>query len=185
MEQNSFMTPEEVKNIGFKGYGENIQISRYARFYGAEDMEIGSHVRIDDFCILSGRITLMDHIHISAYCALYGGKAGIFMEDCSGLSARCTVYAASDDFSGGCIANAMAPSELRHVVEAPVHLERYVQAGSGTVILPGAVLKEGSAIGSMSLVNSTLEGWGIYAGVPCRFLKQRKKIEPKLLLASG
>ncbi len=97
--QSSFYTAEELKQIGFKSYGNNVLISRFANFYAQEKMEFGNHVRIDDFCILSGNIKLGNYIHISAYTALYG-KFGIEIEDFSGLSARCIVYSATDDFSG-------------------------------------------------------------------------------------
>ena len=61
---------------------------------------MGSNVRIDAFCILSGEIQLSNYIHISAYATLYGRNAGIIMEDYSGLSVKCSVYAVTDDFSG-------------------------------------------------------------------------------------
>ena len=47
--------------------------------------------------------------------------------------------------------------------------------GSGSVILPGVSLGEGVALGAMSLVNKSLEAWGIYAGQPAVWLKNRDK----------
>jgi len=96
---DSFYSPEELKAIGFKSYGENMLISRNAQFYGAENISMGDHVRIDDFCILSGNITIGSYVHISAYCGLYG-KFGIVMEDYTGLSPRCLLFSGSDDFEG-------------------------------------------------------------------------------------
>ena len=49
----SFYSEKELLSIGFKSYGINVLISRYARFYRPENIVIGDHVRIDDFCILS------------------------------------------------------------------------------------------------------------------------------------
>lgn len=45
----SFYSEEELLSIGFKSYGINVLISRYARFYRPENIVIGDHVRIDDF----------------------------------------------------------------------------------------------------------------------------------------
>ncbi len=45
---NSFYTLEEIQEIKFKSVGTNVLISRFARFYGAENMEIGNNVRIED-----------------------------------------------------------------------------------------------------------------------------------------
>lgn len=177
MNDNSFMSREELSQVGFKSYGDNVLVSRYARFYNPGKISLGSNVRIDDFSILSGEIQLGDYIHISAYVALYGGNAGIVMEDYSGLSARCAVYAVTDDFSGGCIANAMVPKNKRNIIEQQVTIGKYAQIGTGSTILPGVIINEGACVGSMSLVNKTLEAWGMYVGIPCRYLKKRKKID--------
>lgn len=42
-------------------------------------------------------------------------------------------------------------------------------------MLPGAVIPEGTAIGAMSLVKGALRPWGIYAGIPCKWVKERRK----------
>jgi len=81
----SFYSEEELITIGLKSYGQMVKISRYARIYSPEKISVGDNVRIDDFCILSGDITIGSNIHISAYVALYGTK-GIIMEDYSGIS---------------------------------------------------------------------------------------------------
>ena len=96
---SSFYTEEELVNLGLKSYGENVKLSRFAKLYSPQTIIIGNNVRIDDFCILSGRITIGSNIHISAYVALYGGY-GIELEDYSGISPRTSVFSAMDDFSG-------------------------------------------------------------------------------------
>jgi galactoside O-acetyltransferase len=170
---NSFYSPKELKAIGFKSYGENILISRNAQFYGVENISMGDHVRIDDFCILSGNINLGSYIHISAYCGLYG-KFGIVMEDYTGLSPRCTLFSASDDFGGDYLMSPMVPSEFTNVMGGTIYIKRFSQIGAGTTILPNVTLSEGVVVGSMSLVISGLNEWGIYAGVPAKFVKDRK-----------
>ena len=97
--KTSFYSEEELSEFGFKSYGENVKISRYARIYSPHSICIGDNVRIDDFCILSGDITLGSNIHISAYVALYGTN-GIILKDYSGISPKSVVYSAMDDFSG-------------------------------------------------------------------------------------
>ena len=84
----SFLSREKLMEIGFKSIGENVLLSRKASIYGPENIEIGNNVRIDDFCILSGKIKLGSYIHIAAYSALFGGEEGITMEDFTGLSSK-------------------------------------------------------------------------------------------------
>ena len=89
---DSFYTPEEVKKLGFRKVGSNVLISRKASIYGTEKMIIGDHVRIDDFCILSGHIEVGSYVHIAAYSALYGGEKGIFVSDFANISSRVSIY---------------------------------------------------------------------------------------------
>ena len=172
--QNSFLTPDELRAAGFRSVGNKVMISRFARFYGAEKMTIGNDVRIDDFCILSGEIKLGDFIHISAYSALYG-RFGIEMDDYSGLSPRCTVFSASDDFSGDWLIGPMVNQDLTNVTGGRVMIGKFSQLGSGCVVLPGAHIGEGVTVGAMSLVIHKLDDWGIYKGIPAVFYKRRSK----------
>jgi len=174
MKLTSFLSDKELKTRGFKSIGKNVKISKYARFYDTASISIGNNVRIDDFCILSGAINLGSNIHISAYSALYG-QYGIEMQDFSGVSPRCTILSASDDFSGEYMVGPMVPEDIRGVNKGKVMIEKYVQVGAGSIIMPGVILAEGSAIGAMSLVKGNADSWSIYAGVPARFLKKRMK----------
>lgn len=171
----SFYSDEELKNIGFKKIGVNVSLSRKASIYGADNIEIGDHVRIDDFCILSGKIKLGIYIHIAPYSALFGGVSGIEIEDFAGLSSRCVIYGDSDDYSGEAMTNPMIPNSYRHVTGGRVTLKRHVILGTGVSVLPNITVGEGTAIGSMSLVSKSLDPWGVYAGIPCKKLKDRKK----------
>jgi len=171
---NSFYSQEELKGLGFKQLGNSVLISRNATFYGTENMIIGNHVRIDDFCILSGKITLASHIHISAYCALYG-SFGIQMHDYTGLSPRCSVFSSVDDFSGDYLISPMSNKEFTNVTGGPVIINRYSQIGASCVIFPDLTIQEGVAVGAMSLVKNSLTEWGIYTGIPAIRISDRKK----------
>lgn len=171
----SFYSKKEIADLGFKHCGENVLISRKASIYGTSNISIGENVRIDDFCILSGNITLDDYIHIGAYSALFAGTKGIHMMDFSGLSSKCVIYAETDDYSGDFLTNPTVPDEFRHISGGQVTLHKHVIIGSGTCILPNTILAEGVSVGSMSLVNKSLAEWGIYAGCPCKKIKDRNK----------
>ena len=172
--QNSFYTPEELLTIGFKAVGHNVLISRFSQIYGVKNIEIGNNVRIDDFCILSGDIKLGNYIHISAYSALYG-QYGIQMDDYSGLSPRCTIFSASDDFSGEYQIGSMVDPGFRNIIHGKVLINKYCQLGSQCLVLPGVTINEGVAVGAYSLVNRDLESWRIYKGIPAKFHKERSR----------
>lgn len=172
----SFYSKEELNKIGFKEIGDkNILISRKASIYGADKISIGNNVRIDDFCILSGKIEIGNFVHIAAGVYLFGGEVGIVMEDFTGLSSRTVVYAESDDYSGIALTNPTIPDKYRKVTGGEVIIKKHALVGTGCTILPSVIIGQGTSVGSMSLVNKSLEEWGIYVGIPCKKAKERSK----------
>ena len=172
---NSFYDKSELELLGLKSIGKNVLISRKVSIYSPEKISVGDNVRIDDFCILSGNISIGSYIHIAANCFLFGGISGIVMHDFSCLSSRCAVYAVSDDYSGYAMTNPMIPDQYRNVTEGKVIIAKHSIVGSGSTILPNVTIGEGCSIGSMSLVSKSLEPWGIYVGIPCKRIKERCK----------
>jgi len=172
---SSYYTDLELKNIGFKSVGQNVLISKKASIYGVEKMEIGSNVRIDDFCFLSGNIKLGNYILISVGCILYGSVDGILMEDFSTLAPRVTIHVDSDDYSGNSLTNPMVDMEYRYMKNGAVKVRKHVIIGSSSVVLPNVEIGEGSSVGAMSLVISSIKPWTINAGVPAKGLKERSK----------
>ena len=170
----SFYSEEELKDIGFKSIGKNVLISRKVSIYSPEKISIGSNVRIDDFCILSGSITLGNYCRIAAYCALYGSN-GIVMEDYSGMAMRCTILSASDDYSGDFLIGPIYPKELTNVKGGLVTFKHYTQLGAGCIVFPGVTLNEGAACGAMTLVNKDLAPWTLNTGIPVNKSRIRNK----------
>ncbi len=170
--ETSFYSETELQEIGFKHIGTNVLISRKASIYSAHLIEMGNHVRIDDFCILSGSITMGSYIHISAYTALYGAN-GIVINDFATISGRVLIYSQNDDYSGKFMTNPMVPSEFTNVQGGKVCIEKHAIIGAGSVILPNITIKEGACVGAMSLLKSDAEAWMIYTGVPAKLKGQR------------
>lgn len=167
-----FLNKEQLKKLGFKYFGENVLISDKASIYSPHLITIGSNVRVDDFSILSGEIKLGSYIHIAAYSALYG-KFGITMEDFTGLSPRCTLFSATDDFSGSSLISPMVPDAYTNVTGGQILIQSFSQIGAGSIIMPNLTIEQGVAVGAMSFVNSNLEAWHIFAGIPAKKIKGR------------
>ena len=176
----SFLSQEEIAELDFKSCGKDVKISRFARFYTPEKISIGDNVRIDDFCILSGKVTLGNNIHISAYVALYGAM-GIEFEDYTGISAHSVVYSAMDDFNGDYLVGSVHPEELTNVTGGKVLVKKYSQIGVNCVVFPNLTIGEGVAIGACTLVSKSLDEWGIYVGVPAMRMKERNRGMIKLV----
>jgi acetyltransferase-like isoleucine patch superfamily enzyme len=175
---SEYWNSEDLRQHGIKSVGENVLIHKSCIIVGLENIEIGKNVRIDGFTSLiagsSGSIKLGSHIHIGAYCNFAAG-AGIHIEDFAGTSQGVKLYTTSDDYTGQYMTNPMVSEKYTRVHRAPIILRRHVLIGSTSVVLPGVVIEEGSCVGTLSFVNKSLPGWGVYFGCPVKLLKPRKK----------
>ena len=174
------LTREEILKLGFASVGNDVLISETAQFYGADKMKIGNHVRIDDYSVFVGTISIGDHVHIGAFASLHASSGSISIDSFSGLSSRVTIYAASDDFSGNYLMGYGVPDDFRHIISSDVIIQKFCHVGTGATLLPCARLLEGSSIGAMSLVNICTESWYMYSGVPCIKTHKRSEKEKEL-----
>ena len=171
----AFLSAEQLLELGFKSLGKEVLISDKASIYNAEQMEIGDHSRIDDFCVVSGRVQIGRNVHIAVFCNVAGGDAGITFDDFAGLAYGCHVFSQSDDYSGQTMTNPTVPAEYKNVNKSPVRIGRHCILGTCAVVFPGVEVAAGTAVGALSVVTKTTEPWSIYAGNPARRVKKRKK----------
>ena len=174
---SGYWNDADLASAGFGSIGRNVRIAKNCTIVGMQNIQIGDNVHIDGPTVLSaggGHIRFGRNIHVGGMCFI-AGAGGVDLEDFSGLSQGVRIYAASDDYSGHALTNPTVPREFLNVEMAPVRLGRHVIVGSGSVILPGCNIGEGSSVGATSLVTKSLAPWGIYAGAPARFLKKRSQ----------
>ena len=171
----AMLSRDALEALGFAAVGQNVQISDRASFYGTSRIHLGSNIRIDDFCVISGTVTLGRNVHIAIFNNVAGGELGITMEDFSGLAYGCHVFAQSDDYSGKTLTNPTVPSQYKNEAKLPVHIGRHVIIGTSSIVLPGVTLAEGCSVGAMSMVTKSTDPWGIYFGVPAKRLKNRSQ----------
>lgn len=172
----SFISQNKLDKMGFKSLGKNVLISDKCSLYNIKNISIGDNTRIDDFCILSAGdegIEIGKYVHIACYSSLIG-KGKIVMKDYSGVSSRVSVYSSSDNYDGEYMTNPCLPDTLTNTTHKDVIIGKHVVIGSNSVILPGVILTDGCSVGAMSLVNKSVDGPYIMAGIPIKKIKERK-----------
>ncbi len=171
----AYLSQKQLQKKGFKSLGKNVKVSTKASIYDCDKIEIGDNSRIDDFCLLSGKIKIGKHIHITPYCNLAGGEKGIIIGDFSTLAYGVNVFTQSDDYLGDSMTNSTIPTAYKKEIKKKIQIAKHVIIGAGSYILPGVKLKEGTAIGAMSLMLHSSKAWKVYAGIPAKIIKNRKK----------
>lgn len=174
---DSYYSQNELLAFGFKSLGANVRISRKSSIYGAKNICLGNHVRVDDFTVVTAReeMVLGHYVHISCQSFLHGYRS-IKIGNFSQVSSRVGLYTSSADCSGETFTNPLLPPGLAGTVEeGEIILGDYVIIGTGATVLQNVSIPDGAVVGANSLVNRSPEPWTISVGSPARFLKARKK----------
>jgi len=171
----AYLSYDQLSKMGFKFLGKNVKISDKASIYNTELIEIGDNSRIDDFCVVSGQVSIGRNVHLAPYCLVAGGEKGVELNDFSGLAYQVQIFTQSDDYSGKTLTNPTVPNKYKNVLKRTVVVGRHVIVGAGSIIMPGVVLNEGTSVGAMSLVRKSTEPWSIYLGNPAKKIKVRKQ----------
>jgi acetyltransferase-like isoleucine patch superfamily enzyme len=159
----------------FASLGMNVLISTRASIYNPSQIILGDNSRIDDFCLLSGKVRVGRNVHFAAYSHVAGGEEGVMIGDFSALAYGSQVFSQSDDYSGETLTNPTVPEKFKSVTKAGVTISDHVIIGTNSIVFPGVTIAEGCSIGAMSLVNRDTEKWGIYLGIPARRIKDRSR----------
>lgn len=161
---SSFYTLEELDKINFRALGTNVKISRHASIYSPQTISLGNNIRIDDFTLLSGDITIGNNVHIASHSGVWGAGT-VVIEDFANISSGVKIYSQSDDFSGKTLTNPTIPDSYKtNMIIKPVRICRHAIIGANSVILPGVTLNIGCAIGAGSVVKYHCNPWTMYAG---------------------
>jgi dTDP-4-amino-4,6-dideoxy-D-glucose acyltransferase len=171
------LTKQQMIKMGFASVGINVLLSDKASYHNCKNIQVGNHVRVDDFCVISagsGGVVIGNYVHIAVYSSIIGTEK-ITLGDFANISSRVSIYSSSDDYSGLAMTNPMVPSEFTNVQHASVMIGRHVIIGVGSIILPGVTLAEGAAIGALSLVKNDCRAFVIYAGIPAIPIRERQR----------
>ncbi len=171
----SYLTYKELLKIGFKSIGENVLVSSKASIYSPHLIALGDNSRIDDFCVISGQVTLGRNASVAVFCNLAAGRSHISIADFSTLAYGCHIISQSDDYSGETLTNPTIPRDFKNEKSADVTIGRHVILGTSTIVLPGVTIPDGVASGANTLFIENPNAWSIYVGSPARKLKSRSR----------
>jgi galactoside O-acetyltransferase len=171
----AYMSREALEKMGFKHLGKNVKVSDKASIYNANQISIGDESRIDDFCTISGKVTIGRNVHIAVYVNVAGGEPGITFEDYSAIAYGSHIFAQSDDYLGYAMTNPTVPDRYKKETKLPIVVGRHTLIGTNCVIFPGVTFGEGTAVGACSLVIRDTAPWSVYTGIPVKKVKERRK----------
>jgi len=171
-------------------FGKNVFITNDTIFHNPQNVIIGNNVRIDAQCILiageNKKIIIGNYVHLGCGCYLFGSYGNIIFNDFSGLSPRCSIYTATDDFTRGHLTNPTISDEFRKVKKGDVIFEKHTGCGAGCVVMPNVTFSYGAGAGALSFVHKNVSAGDIIFGIPAkkilnRNLEKLKQLEEKFI----
>jgi len=167
----------QLEALGLDALGQDVRIHPTVQLFGVERIELGSHVRIDCFSVITagpGTVRIGDNVHLGAACHLFG-TAGIVIADYANISSRVSIFSTNDDYTTGHLTNPTIPARFKLVEEAEVNVAEHAIVGCGSVLLPGVALGRGAGVGALSLVSESVGEFHVVAGTPARVIGSRDR----------
>lgn len=171
----AYLKQELLDSMGFLSLGRDVLISDKASLYDTDKISIGDRTRIDDFCVLAGRISIGSNVHLTVFCNVAGGNEGVEIGDFSTLAYGCHIVAQTDDYTGETMTNSTLPLEFRMEIAQRVVVGRHSILGTGCIVLPGVELAEGTSAGAGTVFTQSTSPWTMYVGTPARELRPRSR----------
>ncbi len=152
-------------------------------------VSLGDFTRIDSFTKIEGGegVTLGRWVHVASFAHLNAGGGTIIAEDGANFSTHAMVLGggATPD---GLTMSAAAPPYRQDVVRKVTRIGQNASVLAGAIILGGVTLHEGAIAAAGSVVTHDIPAWEIWAGVPARKLRDRKRpavVEPPAQVING
>lgn len=165
----AYLERDQLLKLPFKFVGNNVQISERASFNRIHnDSFISNNVRIDDFAIISGKVSFGSFVHIAPFALLDGGDLGIEIGDFSGVSYRSSIITRSDDFMGLSLSNPTVGAQYKITKNESVKIGRHVRIGMHSIVLPGSQIEDGCSLALQSVFQGKSETLTLYKGNPAK-----------------
>lgn len=161
-----------------KGCSPNVRVGRH--LFCESNVEIhtkfGGNVNLGDFCILhsgckiltyGGDISIGHHCSINPYTILYG-QGNLTIGNYVRIAADCVIIPSNHNFS-----DLDTPIMFQGLTNKGIIIEDDVWIGCCVRVLDGVTISKGCVIGAGSVVTRSTLPYGIYVGVPARFINFR------------
>lgn len=178
----------------FKGFGHGVIIGRNVVIRHPHRISLGSHVTIDDNCVLDGRgagragLVLEDRVLINRNCMLLAKNGPIRFGRRTSLGSN-SVVVSMDGVeigeavltAGGCYLSAGAyrfdgPEAIMDqeaYSTGPIRIGAGSWLGTRVTVLDGVAIGQGAVVGACALVNKNIPDNAIAVGVPAKVVRIR------------
>ena len=175
--QSRYLNETELRAAGMASVGQNVQVSEHATLVGIENMRLGNNIRVDSHVVILSRrgpLHIGNNVHLEPSSSIVSHN-GVTIGNYCTVSHGVRLFTASADYSGRWFTNAFPDPSFQQPKEGPITIEDRVIIGGNSVVMPGVTVGEGAAVGALSFIRKSVDGWRIYGGNPLRDLGPRSR----------
>jgi acetyltransferase-like isoleucine patch superfamily enzyme len=184
----TYFTKKELIKIGFVKVGKNNQISKKVSFINIINGTLGDNVRIDDYCVIKGRVQIGSFIHIANFCLISGSEKNVVVfKDRVAISNNVSVLTSSDHFVKGIIniasdlPNKILKIRNLNLIMGNILLKEGCLIGAYSLILPNTVVGISTSIGAYSILFKEIDDFIYYSNRDILKVTKIKKDKIKIL----
>jgi len=173
--QSRYFDEVELRAFGIGSVGSNVRVSEHATLVGLQNIHLSSNIRIDSHVVIlsaRGNLTVGNNVHIEPASSIIT-HFGIEIGNYCTISHGVRLFTASADYSGEHFTNVFPDDKYQLSKGGPIILHDHVIIGGNSVVMPGTEIGEGAAVGALSFVRHSIDGWAIYGGNPLKRLGDR------------
>ena len=146
--------------VGAKHVGIGCKISKFVTFYEFRG-SIGDNVRVDDWCVIKGDVSLSDYVHVSSFSIISGIRAPVIIREFVGMGSHLNILAGTDDYRANTLGNPCVRNELATMIKGPIDIGIGSVIGAHCLILPNVTIGDGASIGAGCIVNFNVPKGGM------------------------
>ena len=155
--------------------GEGVVLYPLCKIIRSANTEIDNYARILDFTFIDGgkELKIGKHAMITWHVIIEGG-ARTYIGDRVFVGPGTKILTSTYKLHGMYSAE-FIPEGCDEIEYGDIRIEDDAYIGANCTVMPGITIGEGAVAGAGCLINKDLDPWGIYVGVPCKKIGERKK----------
>lgn len=134
--------------LGFRQVGSDVSVSKTTQFHGLLGL-IDDGARVDDYCVLTGRVEIGCCAHVSPFVFLSGSGGCIRLMNSSGVGSHSSLFTKSQ------IYDLATPRDERRVGDIAIGVSTII--GRNVTVLPGVSIGRDCVIGAGCVINESIE----------------------------
>lgn len=171
--QHSSHGDGKFKLSDFKEIGSNVIFEPGVLVFHPENIVLGSNIYIGHNTILKGYykgiLRIKSNTWIGQGC-FFHSAGDISIGESVGIGPMVKILTSSHQDQENDLPIPEQPIEF-----LPVNIEDGVDIGVGSVVLPGVTIGKNTIIGAGSVVTKDIQPYSVYAGVPAKLIRKRKR----------